>query len=110
MTSAELPQDAYLFEGEPRIIGKSAGLAEVLRQVEIVSPTNATVLILGETGVGKELVAHAIHRPLTENQFHHRLSPTGGRNRSAVIVGIAATSDQGGVADAPGRLIHRAAG
>jgi formate hydrogenlyase transcriptional activator len=44
------------------IIGSSAGLKEVLRQVEIVAPADTTALILGETGTGKELVARAIHR------------------------------------------------
>ena len=43
------------------IIGSSAVLKNVLKQVAIVAPTDSTVLILGETGVGKELVARAIH-------------------------------------------------
>jgi formate hydrogenlyase transcriptional activator len=54
-------------EGEPskdfgEIIGGSASLRRVQQQVELVAPTDATVLILGETGTGKELVARAIHR------------------------------------------------
>jgi len=44
-----------------RIIGKSAALESVLEQVEQVASTDSTVLIEGETGTGKELVAHAIH-------------------------------------------------
>jgi formate hydrogenlyase transcriptional activator len=44
-----------------RIIGSSAALESVLDQVEQVAPTDSTVLIEGETGTGKELVAHAIH-------------------------------------------------
>jgi formate hydrogenlyase transcriptional activator len=44
-----------------RIIGSSAALESVLTQVEQVAPTNSTVLIEGETGTGKELIAHAIH-------------------------------------------------
>jgi formate hydrogenlyase transcriptional activator len=44
------------------MIGNSAALRRVLRQVEVVAPTDANVLILGETGTGKELVARAIHR------------------------------------------------
>jgi Nif-specific regulatory protein len=43
------------------IIGDSAALREVLQKVEQVAPTNSTVLLRGETGTGKELVAHAIH-------------------------------------------------
>jgi formate hydrogenlyase transcriptional activator len=46
------------FEG---IIGKSSAIQEVLEQVAIVAPTDATVLLYGETGTGKELVAQAIH-------------------------------------------------
>ena len=48
----------YSFE---EIVGESAALKRVLKQVETVAPTDATVLILGETGTGKELVARAIH-------------------------------------------------
>jgi formate hydrogenlyase transcriptional activator len=44
-----------------QIIGNSAALESVLEQVEQVAPTNSTVLIQGETGTGKELVARAIH-------------------------------------------------
>lgn len=44
-----------------RIIGESAPMQVVLRQVAQVAPTNATVLITGETGVGKDVIAQAIH-------------------------------------------------
>ena len=44
-----------------RIIGKSAALESVLEQVRQVASTDSTVLIEGETGTGKELIAHAIH-------------------------------------------------
>jgi formate hydrogenlyase transcriptional activator len=43
------------------IVGQSPALGHVLRQVEIVAPTDSTVLIQGETGTGKELIARAIH-------------------------------------------------
>jgi formate hydrogenlyase transcriptional activator len=43
------------------IIGKSRALKAVLEQVERVAPTDSTVLIQGETGTGKELIAHAVH-------------------------------------------------
>jgi formate hydrogenlyase transcriptional activator len=43
------------------IVGQSAALREVLQQVELVASTDSTVLLLGETGTGKELVARAIH-------------------------------------------------
>ena len=46
----------------PRIVGKSAALRRVLETVRIVAPTDATVLINGETGTGKELIAEAIHK------------------------------------------------
>src|SRR5437879_2500969 len=48
--------------GLPTIIGNSAALRRVLGMVRIVAPTDATVLIQGETGTGKELIAEAIHR------------------------------------------------
>src|ERR1700757_1124340 len=48
----------YCFEG---IVGRSRALQKVLEQVAIVAPTDATVLLHGETGTGKELVANAVH-------------------------------------------------
>jgi formate hydrogenlyase transcriptional activator len=58
---------AYCFEQDQKghrfneIIGHSAALQQVLEQVELVAPTDSSVLILGETGTGKELIARAIH-------------------------------------------------
>jgi transcriptional regulator with GAF, ATPase, and Fis domain len=48
-------------EGFERIVGSSAVLMEVLDLVRTVAPADSTVLIQGETGTGKELIAHAIH-------------------------------------------------
>ena len=50
-----------------QIIGNSPALQQVLEEVELVAPTSATVLILGETGTGKELIARAIHNASARN-------------------------------------------
>jgi len=67
--SHKLAQEKLYLENEIRselnfeeIVGNSAVLRRVLRQVEAVSPTNSTVLIYGETGCGKELIARAVHK------------------------------------------------
>jgi formate hydrogenlyase transcriptional activator len=57
-----LEEDVELEQGLDEMVGTSAALRRVQRQVEVVAPTDATVLILGETGTGKELIARAIHR------------------------------------------------
>lgn len=49
----------YSFDG---ILGKSTALEKVLEQVQLVGPSKATVLVTGETGTGKELIAQAIHQ------------------------------------------------
>jgi len=53
------------------IIGRSSALRRVLQEVETVAATDSTVLILGETGTGKELIARAIHNLSTRR--HHSL-------------------------------------
>jgi formate hydrogenlyase transcriptional activator len=60
------------------IVGESAALKRILKEVDTVAPTDSTVLILGETGTGKELIARAIHQ----------LSPR--RNGPLVILNCAA--------------------
>ncbi len=54
-----------------RIVGSSAALQNVLDKVEQVAPTSSSVLLRGETGTGKELVAHAVHinSPRADNPF-----------------------------------------
>jgi len=58
LRSGEQDERSREFE---RIVGKSPALEAVLEQVERVAPTDSTVLIQGETGTGKELIAQAIH-------------------------------------------------
>jgi formate hydrogenlyase transcriptional activator len=66
--NAQLAEEKVYLEDEIRtdnpfeeIVGQSRALKAVLKQVETVAPTDSTVLIFGETGSGKELVARAIH-------------------------------------------------
>ncbi len=73
-----LRQEIKLNHNFDEIIGRSGALKKVLHHVEQVAPTGTTVLILGETGTGKELIARAIHH----------LSPR--RNRPLVKVNCAA--------------------
>ena len=63
-----LAQEKVYLEDEIRselnfeeIVGRSAALRNVLQEIETVAPTDSTVLIYGETGTGKELIARAIH-------------------------------------------------
>jgi two-component system response regulator AtoC len=51
-------EERYRFEG---IVGKSPAMARLFQLLETVAPTNSTILITGETGTGKEVVARAIH-------------------------------------------------
>ncbi len=61
--SAAGPHNGAGLENVPHgIIGNSSALRSVLRQVDLVAPTDSTVLIQGETGTGKELIARAIHQ------------------------------------------------
>jgi DNA-binding NtrC family response regulator len=63
--AAETPDAADDFRRDSRlseIVGHSAALRRVLKEVELVAPTDATVLLQGETGTGKELLARVLHR------------------------------------------------
>jgi formate hydrogenlyase transcriptional activator len=85
----KLSQEKLYLEDEIRsemhfedIVGKSAALRRVLQQVETVAPTDSTVLIYGETGTGKELIARAIHhlsprRPQAFVKLNCAAIPTG---------------------------------
>jgi transcriptional regulator with GAF, ATPase, and Fis domain len=61
-------QNAYLQEEVVEakafgdLVGQSAALRQIISQIDLVAPTEASVLILGETGTGKDIVAHEIHR------------------------------------------------
>ncbi|MFO1423494.1 MAG: sigma 54-interacting transcriptional regulator [Candidatus Competibacteraceae bacterium] len=57
-----LREEAGLENAEVDIVGQSPALGRVLKQVDLVAATSSTVLISGETGTGKELVARAIHQ------------------------------------------------
>ena len=67
-----LRDQIMLEQKHDEILGKSDGIRKVLVQVEQVAATGSTVLVLGETGTGKELIARAIHR-------------LSGRNKQAMI-------------------------
>jgi DNA-binding NtrC family response regulator len=54
---------------ESEMIGSSSGMVEIYKIVAQVAPTDATVVILGETGTGKELVARMIHRNSDRSQY-----------------------------------------
>jgi formate hydrogenlyase transcriptional activator len=88
--SDQLKQENLYLEDEIRselnfedIIGNSAALRQVLRQVEAVAPTNSTVLIQGETGSGKELIARAVH-----NLSRRRQGPFVKLNCAAIPTGL----------------------
>jgi formate hydrogenlyase transcriptional activator len=57
-----LKAEIRVTQARGELTGRSAAILKVLRQVEQVAPTDSTVLVRGETGSGKELVAQAIHR------------------------------------------------
>jgi formate hydrogenlyase transcriptional activator len=81
--NAYLEEEARTQHNFGEVVGESASLRRVLKQVETVAPTSSTVLIRGETGTGKELIARALHE----------LSPRQGRtfvklNCAAIPTGL----------------------
>jgi two-component system response regulator AtoC len=74
--------DAAAGAGSPKIVAESAAMRRALEAVEIVAPTAAAVLVTGETGVGKEIVAKAVYA----------LSPRHARNLVAINAGAIAES------------------
>jgi len=63
--NSRLKHTVLRLEGSSEIIGSSAGIQRVREEIARVGPTSATVLIMGETGTGKELVARSIHKSST---------------------------------------------
>jgi formate hydrogenlyase transcriptional activator len=59
--NAYLEEEARTQHNFGEVVGESAALRRVLKEVETVAPTGSTVLIRGETGTGKELIARALH-------------------------------------------------
>src|SRR6185369_11964425 len=75
----EIREDHHFGE----IVGRSPELRQMLSRVEVVAPTGSTVLILGETGTGKELIARAIH-----DRSPRRARPLVKMNCSAISAGL----------------------
>jgi formate hydrogenlyase transcriptional activator len=75
--------DARGQNGFDGMVGSSTALRQVLDQIQTVAPTDSTVLIEGETGTGKELIAHAIH---TQSNRRHR--PLVKLNCAAIPLGL----------------------
>jgi formate hydrogenlyase transcriptional activator len=78
-----LQDEIHIEHNYAELVGSSPALLDVLRQIEQVAPTDATVLIDGETGTGKELVARAIHK---RSPRHER--PLVKVNSSAISAGL----------------------
>jgi len=92
------------FEG---IIARSPAMAEVIRTIERVAPTSSTVLITGETGVGKELVARALHaRSPRKQQLFVPLNCAAipGELLEAELFGVTRGAFTGAVQDRPGKF------
>jgi DNA-binding NtrC family response regulator len=66
--SSQIEEEVWCAENLGNMVGDSPGLQAVLQAIQVVAPTEAAVLIEGETGTGKELVAHAIHDRSSRSQ------------------------------------------
>ncbi len=66
--SVHLQEELKLEHNHEKIIGQSSGLKSVLHKVEQIATSDTTVLVLGETGTGKELVARAVHELSLRNR------------------------------------------
>jgi PAS domain S-box-containing protein len=105
-------ENVYLMEevkqqqGFEEIVGRSPALQRVLRQVEQVAPTDTTVLVTGETGTGKELIARAIH-----NLSARKERPLVTVNCGAISAGLVESElfghEKGAFTGAVGRKIGR---
>jgi formate hydrogenlyase transcriptional activator len=78
-----LPGEGELENSRHGVIGNSGAIKSVLEQIAVVAPTDSTVLIQGETGTGKELIAQAIHR-----LSRRRTAPLVTLNCAAVPAGL----------------------
>jgi formate hydrogenlyase transcriptional activator len=88
------------------ILGTSAALTAVLRQVELVAATNATVLLLGETGTGKELIARALHQH-SARRHHPLLAVNGAAIPSGLLESELFGHERGAFTGAIGRHLGR---
>lgn len=78
-----LVEEIKLMHDYENIIGESEVLKYVLYRLEQIAPLDTTVLILGETGTGKELIARAIHHGSRRKLRH--LKKSDGRERSSMF-------------------------
>jgi DNA-binding NtrC family response regulator len=83
MVRNELPEVAACTPAPSLLLGESAAMQEVFRLIERVGPTEASVLLTGESGSGKELAAHAIHQ-----RSHRRSGPFIAINCGAIPAGL----------------------
>lgn len=106
-------ENAYLQETISRerahheIVGNSPGIEQVLRKIDLVSPTDATVLITGETGTGKALIANAIHKDSDRGRrplIHFKCGSVASESVEAELFGQVRGAFEGATRDQPGKL------